>query len=42
MFEESGHIINLSLNKENIDFYRKNDKIVMKKGLVIKIRGSRN
>lgn len=35
MFEESGHIINLSLNKENMDFYRKNDKIVMKKGLVI-------
>ena len=35
MFEESGHIINLSLNKENINFYRKNDKIVMKKGLVI-------
>tara|TARA_B100001564_G_scaffold332269_1_gene319018 strand:- start:558 stop:929 length:372 start_codon:yes stop_codon:yes gene_type:complete len=34
MFEESGHIINLSLNKENIDFYRRNDKIVMKKGLV--------
>ena len=34
MFEESGHIINLSLNKENIDFYKKNDKIVMKKGLV--------
>ena len=35
MFEESGHIINLSLNKENIDFYRRNDKIVMKKGPVI-------
>ena len=35
MFEESGNIINLSLNKENIDFYRKNDKIVMKKGLVM-------
>ena len=34
MFEESGHIINLSLNKENIDFYRRNNKIVMKKGLV--------
>ena len=35
MFEESGNIINLSLNKETIDFYRKNDKIVMKKGQVI-------
>ena len=41
MFEESGHIINLSLNKENIDFYRKNNKIVMKKRISNKffIRG---
>jgi hypothetical protein len=41
MFDEKEYIINLSLNKENIYFYKMNDKIVMKKNVVIKsfVRG---
>ena len=35
MFDETEHIINLSLNKENIKFYKKYDKIFMKKDLVL-------
>ena len=35
MFEETENIINLSFNKENIGLYKKNNKIVMKKDLVI-------
>ena len=35
MFDETEHIINLSLNKENIKFYKKYDKIFMKKDLIL-------
>ena len=37
MFDETEHIINLSLNinKENIKFYKKYDKIFMKKDLLL-------
>ena len=35
MFEETENIINLSFNKENIGLYKKNNKIVIKKDLVI-------
>ena len=35
MFDEKEHIINLSLNKENIKFYKKYDKIFMKKDLLL-------
>ena len=35
MFDENEHIINLSLNKENIKFYKKYDKIFMKKDLLL-------
>jgi NhaP-type Na+/H+ and K+/H+ antiporter len=31
MFDETEHIINLSLNKQNINFYKKYDKIFIKK-----------
>ena len=35
MFDEKEYIINLSLNKKNIDFYKCNNKIIMKKDVVI-------
>jgi len=35
MFDETEHIINLSLNKENIKFYKKYDKIFMKKDVLL-------
>ena len=35
MFEETEYIIDLSLNKENIKFYKKYDKIFMKKDLLL-------
>tara|TARA_B110000114_G_C14804490_1_gene282166 strand:- start:125 stop:496 length:372 start_codon:yes stop_codon:yes gene_type:complete len=35
MFDEPEHIINLSLNKQNIIFYKKYDKVFMKKDLLL-------
>tara|TARA_B110001452_G_scaffold165961_1_gene138505 strand:- start:785 stop:1156 length:372 start_codon:yes stop_codon:yes gene_type:complete len=41
MFDEKEYIINLSLNNQNITFYKKYDKIFMKKDLLLgsNIRG---
>tara|TARA_Y100001958_G_C20783098_1_gene253816 strand:+ start:132 stop:503 length:372 start_codon:yes stop_codon:yes gene_type:complete len=35
MFDEKEYIINLSLNKENIKFYKNDNKIFMKKDILI-------